>query len=274
MGLAEGDEPTVAEEAAKPWLTVGQRMAAIRDECFGIGKQAIQMESAKGAKYTIQAHTVEAILAELRPLLRKYGLDLTPNLVERQYQGNRCDVLVDFRFDVLDPEAAPGGWPSSMSATRTIRWAGAGTDNADKGFAKAGTNALKEMLKKVFLVTDRDDAREEEDAVEHQADDGVRREDLTKAREERRAAIQQWATSFKAAVENAPSAKDVQRLERDNKDQLVSEDLPAVTRAFFAELIVKRKAELEEGAQAVAGGSHDLTRGYAQQNPPYLPASA
>ena len=250
--MAEGAKPVAAEQAPKPWLTIGQRMAAIRDECFGIGKQKIEMESQKGAKYTIQAHTVEAILAELRPLLSRYGVDLTPNLVSREYTGNRCDVLVDFTFEVLDPESAPEGWPATVWATRTIRWAGAGTDNSDKGLAKAGTNALKEMLKKVFLVTDRDDAKEEEDKVEHQVDDGVRRSDLNKAREERRAAIQSWATSFKSALETAPTAKDIDRLRRENQDQLSSDDLPEVTRSFFFELITKRKADLAKGADVEA----------------------
>lgn len=215
-------------------MTLKQRMAAVRDECFGIGKQSIQMESAKGIKFTIQAHTVEAILAEIRPLFTRYRIDLTPNLAERVYSGNRCDVLVDFVFESLDTDES-----------RVIRWAGSGTDNSDKGFAKAGTNALKEMLKKRFLVTDRDDAKEESDNIEHQADDGGSRKELEKVKDERRAAIQQWAVAFKAAIETAKDIKEVDRLKRDNRDQLDSDDLPEVTRTFFNELISERKAELE-----------------------------
>jgi hypothetical protein len=239
--VAESAEPATAIPIAPEWLTIGQRLAAIRSECFGIGKQPIKMETKSGGSYTIQAHTVEAILAEVRPLLSKYGVDLTPNLVSREYTGNRCDVIVDFRFEVLDDHASE----LSEYDFRVIRWAGAGTDNSDKGFAKAGTNALKEMLKKVFLITDRDDAKEEEDKVEHQTDEGVRRGDLDHAREERRAAIEQWAKTFKAAIEKATDAKDISRLQRENNDQLMSGDLPEVTRVFFIELLQKRKAELE-----------------------------
>lgn len=233
--MAPGAEPAAAGEAAPEAapLTLAQRMAAIRAECFGIGKTDITMESQKGAKYTIKAHTVEAILSEIRPLLDKHGLDLIPNLVERTYSGNRCDVLVDFTFERLDR-------PLDY---RTIRWGGAGTDNGDKGLAKAGTNALKEMLKKVFLVTDRDDAAEATEAVEHKTEDGVSREDLARVSDQRRAAIAQWARAVKMAIEKADDIKDLRRIERENADQFSSPDLPDVTRTFFHELLEKRKTE-------------------------------
>jgi predicted ATP-dependent endonuclease of OLD family len=128
--------------------------------------------------------------------------------------------------------------------SRVIRWGGAGTDNGDKAFAKAGTNALKEMLKKVFLVTDRDDAKEETESVEHQTDDGARKADLIKAREEKAGAIQQWAKTFKAALETAKTGKDIDRLQRENKAQLTDESLPDVTRDFFVDLIQERKKAL------------------------------
>jgi hypothetical protein len=241
-----GNESASAVEDTAVWLTIGQRLAAIRAESFGIGKQAIQMESAKGGKYTIQAHTVEAILAEIRPLLAKYGVDLTPNLVSREYSGNRCDVMVDFTFEVLDlfPDVPVH---QSMPLTRTIRWAGAGTDNSDKGFAKAGTNALKEMLKKTFLITDREDAKEEEDKIEHEAE-GVNRRDLEKAKEKSRAAIENWAKGFRDTIRNAKDSKDLSRIQRENNDQLMSDDLAEITRQYFLEEIAKKKAELIEFA--------------------------
>lgn len=228
--MAEGRQPAFAgEDTGARSLTLSQRMAAIRDESFGVGKSDITMGTFK-----IKAHTVEGVLSEMRPLFAKHGVDFTPNLVERTYTGNRCDVIVDFEFENLD----------DADDRRTIRWAGAGTDNSDKAFAKAGTNALKEMLKKRFLITDRDDAKEEEEAVAHQTEDGASKADLARTREEARAATQQWAVTFKAAVETAPTVDDVKRLERDNRAQLASEDLPAVTRTFFVELIEQRKKEL------------------------------
>ncbi len=234
------DEPAAANEDTPKTLSLKQRMAAIRDECFGIGKDDIEMQNAdRTKKWTIKGHTFEAILSEIRPLLRKHGVDLTPNLVERTYAGNRCDVIVDFIFERTD----------DSEETRTVRWAGAGTDNGDKAFSKAGTNALKEMLKKRFLVTDRDDAKEEEEKVEHETEDGASRKAVAAEKERARAAIEQWAVTFKAALTTAPDLLSVQRLERDNAVQLSSPELPTVTRTFFAELIQKRKAEFKASAE-------------------------
>ena len=148
--------------------------------------------------------------------------------------SHRCDVLVDFEWESLD----------DPSDRRVIRWAGAGTDDGDKGFSKAGTNALKEHLKKLFLITDRDDAKEETESVEHKPEGGASRADVEAAREDRRAAIEQWAKAVKMAAEKAATKKDIERLQRDNREQLASEDLPEVTRSFFIELFERRKAEL------------------------------
>jgi hypothetical protein len=231
--VAEGAEPAAANESAPAPLSLKARLAAIRADCDAIGKQDITMEK-DGKKWTIKGHTVEAILSEIRPLFIKHGVSITPSLAERSYSGNRCDVLVDFTLERLD----------DSDESRVIRWGGAGTDNGDKAFAKAGTNALKEMLKKVFLVTDRDDAKEETESVEHQTDDGARKADLIKAREEKAGAIQQWAKTFKAALETAKTGKDIDRLQRENKAQLTDESLPDVTRDFFVDLIQERKKAL------------------------------
>lgn len=214
-------------------------MAAIRDESFGIGKDNIKMKSRAGAEFTIKGHTVEAVLSEMRPLFTKHGVDFTPNLVERTYNGNRCDVIVDFEFESLD----------DPNDRRTIRWAGSGTDDGDKGFSKAGTNALKEMLKKRFLITDRDDAKEEEDKVEHKPEGSASRADLDRAKEAARANLEKWATAARAAFINAKSLDDVKALEREHKDQLTSPDMPDATRAFFIQLIEDRKAALKPKEQ-------------------------
>lgn len=234
--MVEGPEPVAAREdtGAK---SLKQRLAAIRDECSGIGKQDIEMANAdRTKKWTIKGHTFEAVLSEIRPILGRHGVDITPSLVERTYSGNRCDVIVDFTFERTD----------DSDETRVLRWAGAGTDNGDKAFAKAGTNAVKEMLKKRFLVTDREDAKEETESVEHQTEEMASKAKLEAAKEAARANLEKWATACKGALQTAQTLDDVKRIERDNKDQLTSPDLPSVTRAFFIDLIEKRKKELTD----------------------------
>jgi hypothetical protein len=95
-------------------------------------------------------------------------------------------------------------------------------------------------------VTDRDDAKEETESVEHRTEEGASRAEVDKVKEQRRAAIEQWAKAFKMGLERAKDVKDVQRLERDNRDQLMGDDLPGVTRTFFVELIETRKKELAQ----------------------------
>lgn len=236
VDVAESAEPAPASEPTVTPRSLKERLAAVREEAFGIGKDNIKMKSKAGVEFTIKGHTVEAVLSEMRPLLAKHGVDVWPNLVERTYTGNRCDVLVDFTFERTD----------EADEKRVIRWAGAGTDDGDKGFSKAGTNALKEMLKKVFLITDRDDAKEEEEKVEHRTDSDTGRERVAKAEADRAKAIQRWASTFKAALESARTDDDVKALERENKAQLTADDLPAVTREFFVDLIVRRKRELAQ----------------------------
>lgn len=229
--MAEGPRPADREEDTEPVKTLTQRMAAIRKDASGIGKEEITMGS-----YKIKAHTIEGVLHGVRTLFDKHGVWMQPQLAERTYHGNRCDVLFDFYFENID----------DADDRKVIRFAGAGTDNNDKGFAKAATNALKEMLKKVFLITDREDAKEEEDQVEYDSGDGASRAEVDKLSEQKRAAIEQWAKTFKHALMGAKDVASIQRLQRENKDQLVDESLPSVTRDFFIELIEKRKEELAE----------------------------
>ncbi len=231
VGVAESPEPAAAVEDTpeKAPLSLKQRMAAIRDECANITKDEITMGSFK-----IKGHTFEAVLSEVRPLFLKHGVDMTPNLAERAYTGNRCDVLIDFTFERTD----------DSDEARVIRWGGAGTDNGDKAFAKAGTNAVKEMLKKRFLITDREDAKEAEESVEHKTDSEIGRRELDDAKGRAADSIVGWASTFKAALEGCKDKRAVGRLQAENAERLASPDLPAVTRTFFNELIERLKREL------------------------------
>lgn len=234
LELVEGDG-SIDAELETYTLSLAEKLAAIRAEAYGVGKDDIKMRNKERTKeWTIKGHTVEAVLAEMRPLLDRYRVGLMPQLVERAYNGNRCDVIIDFEFQDLDePETV-----------RVVRWAGAGTDAGDKAFSKAGTNALKEMLKKVFLITDRDDAKEEEDKVEHVTDDQMSRAKVEEAKEETRRAVEAWAKTFKRTLDDCKTLDDVKAAERDNRDQLAHPKLPPVTREFFIDEIEKLKKEL------------------------------
>lgn len=241
--MADGNQSAATDKADELDITsmsLLERLAYVRDHSSGVGKEDIEMsfKDKQGGRQsvTIQGHTIGGVLAGIRPLLSEYRLFCLPSLTERTYSGNRCDVLVEFEWINIDkPEDRV-----------TIKWAGADTDNAGKGFAKAATNALKEHLKKLFLVTDREDAKEETEQTEHQTDEGVSRREVDAARDKVRATFEGRARTYQAALESAGSAKAIKALKRDNADFLSDVELPSVTREHFEKLFKKRLAELEE----------------------------
>jgi hypothetical protein len=234
--VAESHESADAgEDTAPRGLTLKQRMAAIRKECSGVGKDDIKMQNKERTKeWTIKGHTIEGVLHGVRGLLDKYRVWVNPNLESVSYNGNRCDVVVNFIWENLDD-------PEDMLS---IRWAGADTDMGGKAFAKAGTNALKEMLKKTFLITDREDAKEETEVIEHQTDEGMNRAKVEAAKEQARQTQQRWAASLKSSIETCPDVKTLKQIKRENSEGLA--DLPTVTRAFFEDLFAERERVLGE----------------------------
>ena len=230
---AAAEATKAAEDAAIKAMTLRERMAHIRDHSSGVAKEDITMTYEKDGKWkeiTIQGHTIGGVLTGIRPLLRDYRLLLTPHLIERTYNGNRCDVIVEFEWENLD----------NPNDTKKVRWAGADTDKGGKGFSKAGTNALKEHLKKQFLITDKQDAAEETERVDHETDDGVSRAAVEAQREETRKLYADKANLVRAAFKGAKSLKDVERLEREHKAWIKT--TPEEMRNFFLEAIENRKA--------------------------------
>jgi hypothetical protein len=240
--MAEGNQTATAEqaaaakaaeEAAIKAMSLRERLAHIRDHSSGVAKEDIDMEYEKNGqwkKITIQGHTIGGVLAGIRPLLRDYRLLLTPHLIERTYSGNRCDVIVEFEWENID----------NLNDTKKVRWAGADTDKGGKGFSKAGTNALKEHLKKLFLITDKQDAAEETERVDHETDEGLSRAAVEAQREENKKLYADKANLVRAAFKAAKSLKEVERLEREHKAWIKT--TPDEMRNFFLEAIENRKA--------------------------------
>lgn len=240
--VTEGNEPAVSEQDTDQ-RTLAQRMAAIRSEAQLLGKEDIPMSytdkaTGKRKEYTIKGHTVEGVLAGIRPLLEKHGVWILPSIVERTYNGNRCDVIVEFHFENLDD---PGD-------VRVMRWAGADTDNGGKGFAKAGTNALKEMLKKTFLITDRADQEEETENTEHVTDDQVSKQRVQEAEEKANAAMMSWATNYRKLLQAAPDVESLDRIKRANSAELGDPALPKMTKDFLDDEFKRIRAELNGDA--------------------------
>ncbi len=233
VGLESAD----AGEDTEP-LTLAQKIVAIRKQCAGIGKEPVTMKYQKDGKWvetTYPAHTIEGVLVAVRHLLNEHNVIITPSVVERVYNGNRCDVIIEFTWECVE-----------SGETRVVRWAGADTDKGGKGFAKAGTNALKEHLKKFLLITDRDDAKEETENLEHQTAEQVSRSEVEAAKEKARQQFENLAKAWIANIKNAPDVAALKMLKRE-QTFLDDPDLPGTTKQFLDKLYSERIAELEAG---------------------------
>lgn len=223
-------------ESADPSANVFKRLWRIEQELEAVEKsQKATVKTEGGGSYTYNYSGHDLILAYVRPLLAKHGVKLMPTTKAHERVGNMSVLTVELTFINVDS-------PEDRTSVQVVNY---GADKGDKGSTKALTNAMREGIKKALNITSEEDKIADEH-TDFQPTEGATKEDLDIAKEQRRAAIEKWATATKAAIENARTEKDVDRIQRDNRDQLTSEDLPAVTRAFFAELITKRKAELSK----------------------------
>lgn len=241
MAVVEGDKPAAAKEdtpalakSVDTGANIFMRLWRIEQELEAIRKsQTATVKMEGGGQYTYQYSGHDLILSYVRPLLAKHGVKFWPSTVKHERQGNLTMLTVHLKFINVDQ-------PSDIAEAEIINY---GADKGDKGGTKALTNAVREGIKKALNITSEDDKIADEH-VDYVPNEGATRGEVDAAKEDRRAAIEQWAKAVKMAAEKAATKKDIERLQRENKDQLTSDDLPEVTRTFFIELFERRKAEL------------------------------
>lgn len=221
-------------ESADPAANIYKRLWRIEQELEAVEKsQTATVKMEGGGQYTYKYSGHDLILAFVRPLFAKHGVKFWPSTIKHERTGNLSVVTVRIEFVNVDD-------PKDTTFAEITNY---GADKGDKGATKALTNAVREGIKKALNITSEEDKFADEH-TDFQSAEGATREDVEAAKEQRRAAIQQWAATFKSALESAPDLKTVRGLERENRDQLTSADLPGVTRSFFAELITQRKRTL------------------------------
>lgn len=230
---AEPDDRAVRPlaESADPDANVVKRLWRIEQELDALEKsQVATVKMEGGGQYTYKYSGHDLVLAAVRPLLAKHGVKTWPTTIKHERTGNLTMLTVRMDFINVDD-------PKDVVSAEIVNY---GADKGDKGATKALTNAIREMDKKAFNITSEDDKVADEH-TDFQPTEGATRQEVTTAQEAGRAALEQWAKTFKSALENAPGKATVERLARENRDQLASEHLPEVTRTFFIELIETRK---------------------------------
>lgn len=186
-------------------------------------------ETAKGGKFSYQGITAAQIVARAKAALFRQGVLYIPVMDKNSVKidGNKTSLWVDASFISVDKEGEQlniGSW-------------GSGTDNAANGIAKAFTNANKQILAKTLCMTTVEDDQEKETPHEPDSAAQIRKE----AKQDKNKTLQAWAASYKTALSRATTLEEIIKLQRENREQLMAEETPDVTRDFFIDLFEQRK---------------------------------
>lgn len=159
------------ELAARP-LTIHERMTAILAELPALGKDSFNEQQ----RFHYRAH--DDVLNALNPLLAKYGVYVTPDVIERVQNVRTTasgkamyEVNLHVRFTFHGEDG------SSVTASG---W-GEGTDLGDKATNKAMTGAFKYVLFQTFAIS----TAEASDADDESPEETMAQAESRQAREER-----------------------------------------------------------------------------------------
>ena len=226
-----GEEP---EESGERQMGIHARIHAVMADLGPIEKdQKMVVKNKEGRKvgeYDYISH--DAVAAHVRPAFIDHGIMVVPTILGSSKDGNRTELKVGIKFINTDD-------PQDFIEVESV---GYGVDNSDKGPGKAYSYAVKYAYLKLLMLNSFDDA--DAGAVDH--DPAVATASAQQAAQQRAVEdLQNWAHTFKAAIENAGTAKEVDQLQAANKQRLM--DAPDVTRDYFIEMIELRKQYLGEG---------------------------
>jgi len=166
-GAAEKALEAVAEQIAAVRadgpVDVVAALARVQAEIGGIAKKRKTPEPGEsgGLKYPFRG--IDAVTSAAQPLFGKYGIVIVPNVDSHVVD----DIMVnskpwtDTTVTVTWLIAGPNG------TTLTARTVGLGRDNSDKGYAKAMTQAYKNLVLRMLTIGDPDD---DTDGITHERD--------------------------------------------------------------------------------------------------------
>lgn len=230
--VVEADVEQVAKESAIKAMSIHQRLFGILSELGKLEKDK-HVEIKGKMAYEYISH--DAVTAHVRPLCIKYRVMVRPTVKSVRTDGNRTELEVETDFINVDD-------PKDFITVSSI---GYGCDPSDKGPGKAFSYAMKYAYLKLFMLNSADDIELEDVRHDSAVMTASQKEDS-----ERRVVedMQTWAETFRLALLNAKSVKEVDTLQRANKDNLMK--APEVTRDWFVDSIEKRKRDLAEAAPA------------------------
>jgi hypothetical protein len=230
--VADGPKRTAKWE---PSDSVFLRLARAQDDVKTITQDATIKVKAKegGGEFSYKGVSSPQVITFAKRALLDNGVVFIPVAAQDgvRISGNKTALWVEGQFVSVDnptDRIAVGAW-------------GAGTDNNDKDYAKAMTNAVKIILSKVLMMSTLED--EHDEATPHDADAKPRAVKNAEALTD--VAIKTWADAYKRALDGAKTLKELASIRAENKHMMSNPGLPEVTRDYFIEKITALEGMLE-----------------------------
>jgi hypothetical protein len=219
----------------KPDDSVFLRLARAQDDVKTITQDAdIKVKGKDGGKdFSYKGVSSPQVVTFAKRALLDNGVVFLPVPSQDgvRISGNKTALWVEGQFINVDNPSdriAIGAW-------------GAGTDNNDKDYAKAMTNAVKIILSKVLMMSTLED--EHDEATPHDADAKPRAVRNAEALSD--VAIKTWADAYKRALDGAKTLKELAAIRAENSHMMKNPALPEVTREYFVEKITALEGMLE-----------------------------
>lgn len=221
------ERDTKANIHQRLWLAAGEVGQLEKD-----GKVAGGRNADNGGSRTMYEYiSHDLVTLHAKKAFQKHGIMVLPTVLTHEKDGNRTELIISVAFiNIDDPEDKV-----------TVSSVGYGVDTSDKGPGKAWSYALKYAYLKVLMLNSADDI--EQDDIKHEPA-GPTWKAAEQVRKQNTQTLKAWADTFKAALKNARTVDEIKELERANKETLMADETPSVTREHFIEYIQSRKAEL------------------------------
>ncbi len=200
-------------------------------------RDTAKVETKSGGQYTYDFISHDDVTLAVKQACQKHGILVWPTVTSHSKDGNRTELNVRVVFINVDN-------PDEAISTEAV---GYGVDNTDKGPGKAYSYAVKNALLKAFQLNSADDI--ELDNIPHESEH-VRGRDLAEAKARSNNTLEAWAYNYRKGINDATTLKELKDLQKANKDVLLDDDTPKITRDYFIELFESKKAKLEDKVEA------------------------
>lgn len=242
MDLANGKDAESETPAVLGWdneANIYLRLFRAKQDISRIEKDAqATITTRKGGKFSYDYITHDQVALKSRDVFAKHGILPWPTVLERQDDGNKTKLRVQVDFINVDA-------PEDRLVSEV--W-GDGVDESDKGPGKAYSYAMKNLILKALQLNTGEDIEADDTKHKRQPSDSALAKETAGVKD----AVRSWADNFKMAIDGATLLSDLKDLRTNNRNMLLSDDVPQVTKDFFHDLLEQKAGLLtadKEGSE-------------------------